>query len=310
MNIHRCARTCVAGRALIVKRVEGGWTPQRAAKAAGVSVRTVYKWLRRFREEGATGLADRSSRPQTSPTRLAELKQQALLKLRRTERLTASKIAAKLHLPRSTVARWLNRNQLGRLSLLEPRPEPKRYEWPQAGDMIHIDTKKLARIGRPGHRMHGDRTTTVRGIGWEYVHVAIDDHTRMAYVEVLRNEKADSSIAFLRRAVAWYARHGIEVRRVLTDNGSCYKDRFSDACAELGAWHVRTRPYTPRTNGKAERMIQTLLREWAYARTYRKSRGRTAALEKYLRYYNRRRAHAGCGALPPIKRLRQQLKAA
>ena len=309
MNIHPCARTCVAGRALLVKRVENGWSPKRAAKAAGVSVRTVYKWLKRFRDEGPAGLSDRSSRPHASPTMLAPVKLEAALKMRRNERLTAAKIAAKLHLPRSTIARWLKRSQLGRLSLLEPRPEPRRYEWPAAGDMIHIDTKKLARIGRPGHRVHGDRRTRVVGIGWEYAHVAIDDHTRLAYVEILRDEKAASSIAFLHRAREWYQRHGIDVQRVLTDNGACYKKRFTDACAELGAWHLTTRPYTPRTNGKAERMIQTLLREWAYVRSYRKSRYRTAALAPYLRYYNRRREHAGCGALPPIKKLRQQLRA-
>ena len=304
MNIHPCARTCAAGRALLVKRVlELSWSMQQAADAAGVSKRTAYKWLKRYRLEGPAGLADRSSRPRTSPTRLNLKSGEAILELRRTKRMTAAKIAAVLHLARSTVARLLQRNGIGRLRLLDPKLEPRSYEWPRPGDMLHVDTKKLARIGRPGHRIHGDRTTRVCGIGWEYVHVAVDDHTRIAYAEVLRNEKADTSIAFLRRARDWYARRGIEIQRVLSDNGACYKKRFTDACAQLGIWHLRTRPYTPRTNGKAERLIQTLLREWAYVKSYPKSRRRTAALLPYLRYYNRKRPHAGCGALTPLKKL-------
>jgi len=304
MNIHPCARTCAAGRAMLVKRVlELGWSVEATAKAAGISTRTVYKWLRRFRLEGEEGLADRSSRPQRSPTRLQLEKGHIALELRRSKRMTAAKIAAVLHLARSTVARLLQRNGIGRLRLVEPRPEPRSYEWPRPGDMLHVDTKKLARIGRPGHRIHGDRSTRFYGIGWEYVHVAIDDHTRIAYAEVLCDEKARSSIAFLRRARDWYARHGIQIQRVLSDNGACYKDRFTSACAELGIWHLRTKAYTPQTNGKAERLIQTLLREWAYLKAYPKSRRRTAALLPYLRYYNRRRPHAGCGALTPMKKL-------
>ena len=304
MNIHPCARTCAAGRAMLVKRVlELGWSVEATAKAAGISTRTVYKWLRRFRLEGEEGLADRSSRPQRSPTRLQLEKGHIALELRRSKRMTAAKIAAVLHLARSTVARLLQRNGIGRLRLVEPRPEPRSYEWPRPGDMLHVDTKKLARIGRPGHRIHGDRSTRFYGIGCEYVHLAIDDHTRIAYAEVLCDEKARSSIAFLRRARDWYARHGIQIQRVLSDNGACYKDRFTSACAELGIWHLRTKAYTPQTNGKAERLIQTLLREWAYLKAYPKSRRRTAALLPYLRYYNRRRPHAGCGALTPMKKL-------
>ena len=196
MNIHPCARTCAAGRAMLVKRVlELGWSVEATAKAAGISTRTVYKWLRRFRLEGEEGLADRSSRPQRSPTRLQLEKGHIALELRRSKRMTAAKIAAVLHLARSTVARLLQRNGIGRLRLVEPRPEPRSYEWPRPGDMLHVDTKKLARIGRPGHRIHGDRSTRFYGIGWEYVHLAIDDHTRIAYAEVLRDEKARSSIA-------------------------------------------------------------------------------------------------------------------
>ena len=289
---------------MLVKRVlELSWSVEATAKAAGISTRTVYKWLRRFRLEGATGLADRSSRPHRSPTQLQVEKGHIALELRRSKRMTAAKIAAVLHLARSTVARLLQRNGIGRLRLVEPRPEPRSYEWTRPGDMLHVDTKKLARIGRPGHRIHGDRSRRFYGIGWEYVHVAIDDHTRIAYAEVLRDEKARSSIAFLRRARDWYARHGIQIQRVLSDNGSCYKDRFTNACAELGIWHLRTKAYTPQTNGKAERLIQTLLREWAYLKEYPKSRRRTAALLPYLRYYNRRRPHAGCGALTPMKKL-------
>ncbi len=304
MNIHPCARTCAAGRGLLVKRVlEQGWAIEAAAEAAGISKRTAYKWLRRFKLEGAAGLVDRNSRPHHTPTRLQLEKAEIVLELRRTKRMTAAKIAAVLHLARSTVARLLQREGIGRLRLLDPKPEPRSYEWPRPGDMLHVDTKKLARIGRPGHRIHGDLANKFRGIGWEYVHVAIDDHTRLAYAEVLRDEKANSSIAFLQRARNWYARRGIEIQRVLSDNGSCYKRRFTDACAQLGIWHLRTRPYTPRTNGKAERLIQTLLREWAYLKSYPKSRRRTAALLPYLRYYNRKRPHAGCGALTPMKKL-------
>ena len=304
MNIHRSARTCAAGRVLLIDRVmRQGWSVERTAAAAGISKRTVYKWLRRFKLEGAGGLADRSSRPQRSPNKLPLEKAHIVLELRRTKRMTAAKIAAALHLARSTVARLLLRSGIGRLRLLEPKLEPRSYEWPRPGDMLHVDTKKLARIGRPGHRIHGDRSTRFYGIGWEYVHVAIDDHTRLAYAEVLRDEKANTAIAFLRRARDWYARRGIEIQRVLSDNGSCYKKRFTDACAKLGIWHLRTRPYTPRTNGKAERLIQTLLRKWAYLKSYPKSRRRTAALLPYLRYYNRKRPHAGCGALTPMKKL-------
>ena len=304
MNIHPCARTCAAGRALLVKRIlELGWSAGAAANAAGVSTRTAYKWLRRFRLEGEAGLVDRSSRPHRSPTQLQLEKADIVIELRRTKRMTAAKIAAALHLARSTVARLLQRRGIGRLRLLEPKLEPRCYEWPRPGDMLHIDTKKLARITHVGHRIHGDLSDKIRGFGWEYVHVAIDDHTRLAYAEVLRNEKASTAIAFLRRARDWYARHGIEIQRVLSDNGTCYKDRFTEACAQLGIWHLRTKPYTPRTNGKAERLIQTLLREWAYARPYPKSRRRTAALLPYLRFYNRKRPHAGCGALTPMKKL-------
>jgi len=304
MNIHPCARTCAAGRALLVNRVtREGWSVVEAAQAAGISRRTAYKWLQRFRIEGLAGLADRSSRPHRSPTQLQLERQVSVLELRRSKRMTAAKIAAVLHLARSTVARLLQREGIGRLKLIDPRPEPRSYEWPRPGDLLHVDVKKLVRIGRPGHRIHGDRRTRVSGIGWEYVHVAIDDHSRLAYAEVLRDEKAHSSIAFLVRARDWYRRHGIEIQRVLSDNGACYKDRFTAACAELGIWHLRTKPYTPQTNGKAERLIQTLLREWAYVKSYPKSRRRTAALAPYLRYYNRKRPHAGCGALTPMKKL-------
>lgn len=304
MNIHPCARTCPAGRALLVGRVlNQGWAISEAAEATGVSRRTAYKWLKRFQEEGTQGLCDRNSRPHHSPTRLPLERGVIVLELRRTKRMTAAQIAAALDLARSTVARLLRRHGVGRLRLVEPRPEPRSYEWPCPGDMLHVDVKKLARIARPGHRIHGQHGMQAKGVGWEYVHVAIDDHTRLAYAEVLRNEKRQTAVGFLRRAHDWYARRGIVIQRVLSDNGACYKSGFTDACAQLGIWHLRTRPYTPRTNGKAERLIQTLLREWAYAKCYPRSRRRTAALLPYLRYYNRKRPHAGCGALTPMEKL-------
>jgi transposase InsO family protein len=305
MNIHPCAATCVAGRALLVRRVlKESWSVPEAAEAAGVSTSTTYKWLRRFHEEGEPGLRDRSSRPHRSPTQLPLEKADLIIELRTTKRMTSAKIAAVLHLARSTVARLLQRRGLARLPLLEPKTPVRRYEWEQPGDMLHVDVKKLGRIQVAGHRMHGDRTRRARHVGWEYVHVAVDDHSRLAYVEVLHDEKTATSISFLQRAHSWYARHGVHVQRLLTDNGTSYKNQYDDACAELGIWHLRTRAYTPRTNGKAERLIQTLLREWAYATSFEKSHERTTALRPWLRYYNRKRPHASLGGHPPISRLR------
>ncbi len=306
MNIHSSARTTVRGRELLVRRVtEQGWAVPDAAEAAGISVRTVYKWLDRFEDEGTAGLLDRSSRPKRSPTQVPRSWQELVLELRRLK-MTGAQIAKRLKLPRSTVARVLKRHGVGRLKYLEP-PEPvRRYEKRRPGELIHLDVKKLGRFKATGHRMTGVRNHAGRGVGWEFVHVCIDDFTRLAYVEILPDEKGVTSVAFLRRAVAWLAGHGVRVQRVMTDNGSGYvaKD-FTAAVAAIRAKHIRTRPYTPRTNGKAERFIQTMLREWAYGRTYAHSAHRRLALPAWVRRYNERRPHGSLGGAPPITRLQE-----
>ena len=264
MRLHANARTCPHSRRLAIGRLEQGWTLRRAAEAAGVSVRTISKWRCRFRVEGELGLSDRSSAPARIPHRTPQERVEAIALLRR-QRLTGWEIAERLGMPLSTVSTVLNRIGLGRLSRLEP-PEPaNRYQRERPGELVHIDVKKLGRIGRPGHRVNGDRRTRSRGIGWEYVHVAVDDATRLAYVEVLENEKAVTAVGFLRRAVAYFGDYGIRVERVMTDNGPCYRSiAHALACRALGLRHLRTRPYRPRTNGKAERFIQTLTQGWAY----------------------------------------------
>jgi len=253
MKIHGNARTCPRSRSLIVRRVEQlGWTLAETAAAAGVSVRTVSKWLRAYRLEGELGLLDRSSEPGSIPHRTDEARVEAIAALRQL-RMTAAEIAQCLAMPLSTVSAVLTRIGLGKRSRLEPPEPPNRYERERAGELVHIDVKKLGRIGRPGHRVNGDRRTRTRGIGWEYVHICIDDATRLAYVEVLEDEKASTAAAFLRRAVAHYRRYGITVERVMTDNGSCYRGVLhAIACRALGLRHLRTQPYRPRTNGKAE----------------------------------------------------------
>jgi transposase InsO family protein len=304
MKLHGNARTCLHGRWLIVERVSAqGWTLARAAEAAGVSVRTVSKWLARFRAEGADGLLDRASAPSLVPGRTAEERVELIAALRRL-RMTGAEIAETLSMPLSTVSAVLTRIGLGRLSRLEP-PEPaNRYERKRPGELLHIDVKKLGRIGRPGHRVNGDRRTRSRGIGWEYVHVCVDDATRIAYVEVLEDEKAVTAAGFLRRAVAHYRAHGIRVERVMTDNGSCYRGIVHAlACKTLGIKHLRTRPYRPRTNGKAERFIRTMLGGWAYGAIYGTSHERRAALASWLDFYNRRRPHASLSHQPPLQRL-------
>jgi transposase InsO family protein len=283
--------------------LEEGWTLTAAAEAAGVSVRTLSKWLRRYREGGEDGLLDRSSAPRSVPARTPEERVAVIAALRRL-RMTAAEIAETLSMPLSTVSTVLTRIGLGRLSRLEP-PEPaNRYERKRPGELLHVDVKKLGRIGRPGHRVNGDRRTRTRGIGWEYVHVCVDDATRIAYVEVLDDEKATTAAAFLRRAVAHYRAHGIKVERVLTDNGSAYRGVVHAlACRTLGIKHLRTRPYRPRTNGKAERFIRTMLGGWAYAAIYRNSDERRAALAGWPDFYNRRRPHGSLGHQPPLQRL-------
>jgi len=305
MNIHSCARFTPAGRALLVRRVtQDAWTVAEAAEAAGVSPRTAYKWLDRFEREGPGGLLDRSCRPRNSPTQVPAGWQHLIVDLRRL-RMTGAAISARLAIPRSTVARILKRHGLERLKKLDPPVLVRRYEKTRPGELVHLDVKKLGRIQRVGHRIHGDRTTRVRGAGWEYVHVCVDDFTRLAYVEVLADEKGATAAAFLRRAAAWFASQGVKIERVMTDNGSGYVSRdFAVAVAQMRARHIRTRPYTPRTNGKAERFIQTLLREWAYVRPYQNSYRRKQALPAWLRRYNERRPHAGIGGAAPITRLR------
>jgi transposase InsO family protein len=290
---------------LLVQRVrEGGWTSGEAADAFGISSTTVRKWLARFDEYGVAGLSDRTSKPHRQPLKTAPSWEAQILELRAL-RMTVQRIAHSLGLPKSTVARVLGRHGQSRLPALHPPPPVRRYEWKRPGDLIHLDVKKLGKIRGVGHRITGVRQHRNRGIGWEYVHVCIDDGTRLAYVEVLEDEKGLTTVGFLRRATAWLAERGIKVRRVMSDNGSNYVSRvFAATCRALRQRHIRTRPYTPRTNGKAERLVQTLLREWAYAQPYASSKRRTAALRPWLRYYNEHRPHGSLNSLPPISRLR------
>jgi transposase InsO family protein len=304
MKLHGNARTCLHSRRLLIERVlEQGWTLAAAAEAGGVSVRTVSKWLARFRAEGVGGLLDRSSAPARVPLRTPEERVELVAALRRL-RMSAAEIAETLAMPLSTVSAVLTRIGLGKLSRLEPPEPPNRYERKRPGELLHIDVKKLGRIGRPGHRVNGDRRTRSRGIGWEFVHVCVDDATRIAYVEVLDDEKAVTAAGFLRRAVAHYQAHGIHVERVMTDNGSCYRAIVHAlACKTLGLKHLRTQPYRPRTNGKAERFIRTMLGGWAYGAIYGSSQQRRAALAGWLDFYNRRRPHGSLGHQPPLQRL-------
>jgi transposase InsO family protein len=304
MDLHANARTCPHSRRLAVERVERqGWTLAAAAGAAGVSVRTVSKWRRRYREEGEQGLLDRSSAPASVPSRTDEARVDVIASLRQL-RMTGAEIAETLAMPGSTVSGILTRIGLGKLWRLEPLEPPNRYEKQRPGELVHVDVKKLGRIGRAGHRVHGDRRTRTRGIGWEYVHVAIDDATRLVYVEVLDDEKAVTAVGFLRRAVAHFAAFGIRVERLMTDNGNAYRSAIHAlACKALGIKHLRTRPYRPRTNGKAERFIRTMLAGWAYGAIYRDSDDRHRALNGWLDFYNRRRPHRSLGRQAPLERL-------
>jgi transposase InsO family protein len=306
MTLHPNAKLTPYTRALMVRRVlELGWAPADAAQAAGVSVRTLWRWVRRAREEGARAFGDRSSRPRRMPRRTPPGRVAKIEKLRR-RRFTAMDIARRLHMPRSTVSAVLRRLDLARLRNLDPKPPVRRYERQRPGELLHLDTKKLGRIKGIGHRIHGDRRRASPGVGWEFVHVCLDDHSRLAYVEVLPDEGQVHTTAFLRRAIRWFRQRGVRAERLLTDNGNGYRSKlFNAVCTELGLRHYYTRPYTPRTNGKAERFIQTLLREWAYARPYRTSNQRTRRLPAWLEYYNRRRPHTALGYRPPISRLRR-----
>jgi len=309
MKLHANARTCPHSRRLAVDRVGcQGWTLGAAAEAAGVSVRTVSKWLRRYRDEGEQGLLDRCSAPSSVPLRTDERRVGVIASLRRL-RMTGAEIAETLGMPVSTVSGILTRIGLGRLWRLEPLEPPNRYEKQRPGELVHVDVKKLGRIARPGHRVTGRVSAGGHhrrsyDLGWEYVHVAIDDATRLVYVEVLDDEKAVTAVAFLRRAVAHFAAFGIRVERLMTDNGNAYRSAIHAlACKTLGINHLRTRPYRPRTNGKAERFIRTLLAGWAYGAIYGTSDERRQTLTGWIDFYNRRRPHRSLGRQAPIERL-------
>ena len=303
MRVHRNAKTTPKMRQLIVTRATQGWTYVRIAAALGISVRTVAKWMARARQ--ANDLSDGSSRPHRQPRRLAVPLEAAILAIRRT-RATAWQISTALRLPRSTVTRVLARAGLNRIALLEPVAPVQRYEWPHVGDLLHLDLKRLGRVAGIGHRIHGDRRRRARKVGWEYLHVAIDDATRLTYAEMLPAADAPACAAFLQRTLAWFRRRGIRMRRLLTDNAMAYRAGvFAAVCQRWTLHHRFTRPYRPQTNGKAERFIQTLLREWAYRVPYRSSARRTAALGPYLRFYNHRRPHASLGRRSPWMRFQE-----
>jgi transposase InsO family protein len=304
MDIHQNARTTPRSRAEIVKRIVERHQPVRVvAQDVGICERTARKWLARHQQEGLAGLVDRSCRPHRSP-RVTPAAVVARVEALRRERWTGARIAPAVALSRATVGRILRRLGLARLRDLAPAEPVRRYERAHPGELLHIDIKKLGRIAGIGHRITGDRRHRARGIGWEYVHVAIDDGSRLSYADVLRDERGETVAAFLRRAIQWFARRGVRIERVLSDNGSAYRSRVvAAACQALRVAQRWTRPYRPQTNGKAERLIQTLLREWAYGRPYTSSLERQAALPAWLHYYNWHRRHGGIQGRPPISRV-------
>jgi transposase InsO family protein len=315
MKLHANAALSLNQRRRMVGRVVGqGWSLTKAAEAAEVSERTCAKWVARYRADGEAGLLDRSSAPQRIPHRTSAERVEVIELLRRL-RMTSAEIAECLGMALSTVSAVLKRIGLGKLSRLDPLEPPNRYERRHAGELIHVDVKKLARIPQwgAGHRAHGDRRLQRnrrrdgrRIVGWECVHVCVDDATRLAYVEVLADERASTAVAFLRRAIAFYASHGITVQRVMTDNGPAYRSTIhAFACRTLALRHLRTLPYRPRTNGKAERFIRTLLAGWAHGPIYGSSRERTAALDGWLWTYNHRRPHGALSHKTPIARLNE-----
>jgi transposase InsO family protein len=311
MKLHANAALSLNKRRLLCRRVvEQEWTLTKAAEAAEVSVRCARKWVGRYRSEGELGLMDRPSTPRSVANRTCERRVAAICALRRL-RFTGPEIAETLDMPLSTVSGILSRAGMGRLGRLGLEPA-ERYERARPGELVHVDVKKLGRIARPGHRVLGRQSGGGHhrrryNQGWEFVHIAIDDCTRLAYVEVLNDETAITAAGFLKRAVAFYRRHGITVERLITDNGSAYRSTVHAlACRALGIRHLRTRPYRPQTNGKAERFIRTLLGGWAYGALYRNSAERTAALDGWLNYYNHRRKHSALGHKPPIARLNER----
>lgn len=302
MNTHKNARLTALGRQAVVKRVARGEAVTAVAQAVGVSRQTVYKWCRRLAADPLDA-ADRSSRPHDSPTR-SPRRARRQIEQRRRQRWSSVRIAQYYRLPISTVVTHLRRIGLNRLARLEPPRPVQRYERARPGELVHLDIKKLGRIERVGHRIHGDRTQRARGAGWEYLHVAIDDHSRVLYAEVLPDEQAETTAAFLVRCTAWFAQQGVRLERVLTDNGGAYRSLvFATTALSLGISQRFTRPYRPQTNGKAERVIRTLLAEWAYTRAFGHSHWRTRALTRYLSYYNTERRHSALGYATPASRL-------
>ena len=304
MNVHHNARFTPRGREAVVRRITDDHLPVKLVAAeAGVSERTVRKWLARFRSEGSVGLRDRSSRPHQSPKQTPPAQVAVVLALRRL-RLPGFQIARQCGLSKATVSRILRRHRLHRLALLDPPPPVRRYQRATPGELIHFDIKKLARIERPSHRVTGNRRDEVRGAGWEYVHVAIDDASRIAFARIMPDEGQHSAIAFLQAALAYFRSLGIVVKSIMTDNGPCYISKLlAQACRTAGLRHLFTRPYRPQTNGKAERFIQTSLREWAYARTYQHSTVRASFLPSFLHHYNWHRPHSALHHHPPISKL-------
>lgn len=301
--MHKNARLTPLGREHAVKRLLAGESAADVGASVGISRSRLYKWARRYAEHGFNGLADRSSAPRRSPRRTSRARERQIVRLRQ-KRWSGPRIADALRLPLSTVGAICRRRGLGRLPDLEPPPPVVRYERSRPGELVHLDTKKLARIEKIGHRIHGDRSQIVEGAGWEFLHVCVDDASRVSYAEVLPDERKESCAGFLRRAAAWFAANGVRLERVMTDNGSGYRSKlFRKVIQALNARHLFTRPYTPRTNGKAERFIQTCKREWAYARPYAHSNLRTAALDSFLSFYNCFRPHWGIGRKTPSLRL-------
>jgi transposase InsO family protein len=306
MNTHKNARLTFARRVEMIQDItQRGFSPIAAAAAHGVSAPTARKWLGRYLAAGEAALVDASSRPAVSPRSIDPCKALAIVELRQ-RRLTQARIAAALGVSKSTVSRVLVRAGLSRLADLQPAEPVVRYEHEAPGDMLHIDTKKLGRIVRPSHRVTGNRRDSVEGAGWEVLFVAIDDHARIAFTDMHADEKIPNAVQFLRNAHAYYASMGVQIKRLLTDNGSAFRSRdFAQACKDLGIRHRFTRPYRPQTNGKAERFIQSALREWAYGFTYQSSSERTAALDHWNHHYNWHRPHQGIGGATPMSRLNQ-----
>ena len=306
MDVHKNAKLTPRGREAMVKLViESGWSQRRVAAAYHVDPKTVSRWVTRFKEEGLSGLEDRSSRPHSCPHRTPRAVIRRICRLRRNDRLMMTEISRREKVSLATVGRILARHGLNRLSALDPKPPVQRYEHPYPGSMVHLDIKKLARFRVPGHRVTGVPRKDSKGIGWERAHVAIDDHSRVGQVQIWPDETSASAWRALIATVRYFRSLGVRIERILTDNGSCYRSyQFARCCRRLGIKHKRTKPYSPQTNGKAERFIQTAIREWAYGHSYNTSEMRAAELPKWVHRYNWHRRHGGIGGKVPISRLR------